>query len=120
MDLRTPMQLSRDQELVALITRYGYETPWATGLVEDFDLERGERSERVARYLQWFWNEDDLPEDDAAYAEVCSAELARHDVTQSDVDWCTGGDWTIQTRDGITHRVYSLDFIADRTVQWRW
>jgi hypothetical protein len=121
MDLRTPMQLYRDQEHVGLITRYGYETPWATGIDEDFDPDRGERSDRVAQFLQWMArNEEDLPEDDRDYDEICSVEMARLGVTQADVDWCERGSWTIQTQDGIDHKVYSLDFIDERTIQWRW
>jgi len=39
------MQLYRDRELVGLITGYSYETPWATGTVEDSDIGRAELSD---------------------------------------------------------------------------
>ncbi|MFE3190036.1 hypothetical protein ACFXHA_13580 [Nocardia sp. NPDC059240] len=120
MDLGTPMQLYRDQQLVALITSYSYDQPWASGRVDDLDPDRGARSERAAAYLQWFNTHEDLPEDDDAYDEVCAHEMARHGTTSADVDWCTGGTWTIRTRDGIDNRVYSLDFITDHRIQWRW
>lgn len=119
MDLRTPMQLYRDQEFVGLITGYGYETPWATGTVEDSDPSRGERSNRAAAYLMWLYNEDDLPEDNDAYDEICNREMARHGVTPADVAWC-GGKWTIRTQDGVDHLGYSLDFLGDSRIQWRW
>ncbi|MGQ4601108.1 hypothetical protein [Nocardia sp. R6R-6] len=115
------MRLYRDEELVALVTRYGYETPWATGTVEYSDSDRGERSARAAQFLVWrAENEDDLPDDDDAYDELCSREMARCSVTQADVDWCESGDWTIRTQDGIDHAAFSLDFIGDHGIQWRW
>lgn len=120
MDLRTPMQLYRNQEYVGLITGYSYETPWATGTVEDSETERGKRSERAALFLQWMHCSDDLPEDDDAYNKLCNQEMARHEVTQADVDWCAGGRWTIKTQDGLDHAVHSLDFLGDRYIQWRW
>ncbi|MEV0251772.1 hypothetical protein AB0H76_34645 [Nocardia sp. NPDC050712] len=112
MDLRTPMHLYRNQDLVGSIVGYGYETPWATGSIEDVDADRAERSDRVAEFLRWA---DEDVDDDAF-----DAEMARRGVTQADVDWCRRGDWVIRTRDGIDHRVYSLDFLTERTIQWRW
>lgn len=121
MDLRTPMQLYRDREHVGVITRYGYETPWASGIFDDFEVDRGDRSARVAQFLQWMaMNEDDLPEDDGDYEEICGTEMTRLGVTQADVDWCERASWTIRTLDGIDHAVHSLDFIGERTIQWRW
>ncbi|MCC3313633.1 hypothetical protein [Nocardia africana] len=120
MDLRTPMQLFRNQELVGLITAYSYETPWATGTLHDSDHARGARSDRATSYLQWQNETEDLPEDDDSYDRLCTQQLARHDVTQADVDWCEYGTWTIKTQDGLDHKAYSLEFLGDGQLQWRW
>lgn len=120
MDLRTPMRLYRNQVYVGLITEYGYETPWATGTVEYSDTERGIRSDRAARFLQWMNHSDELPEADDDYTELCDREMVRHEVAQADIDWCSGGRWTIETPDGLENAVHSLDFLGDSHIQWRW
>ncbi|MBL1074224.1 hypothetical protein JK358_07425 [Nocardia sp. 2] len=121
MDFRMPMQLYRGQEHVGLVTSYSSDQPWAMGRVEDFDTARGERSKRAALFNRWLnEHEDDPPEDDAVYYELLEQEMARRDVDQVDLDWCERGVWTIRTQDGINHPVYSLDFLGDRFIQWRW
>ncbi|WP_167475375.1 hypothetical protein [Nocardia arthritidis] len=121
MDLRMPMRLFRDRVFVGSITRYGFETPWATGLFEDSDPRRGERSDSAVEFLQWLaQHEDDLPDDDNAYNEFYDRELSRHRTTRADVDWCETGSWAIATRNGTDHEAYSFGFIGDRWVQWRW
>lgn len=81
---------------------------------------RGARSDRAASYLQWLNETEDLPEDDDSYDRLCTQELARHDVTQADVDWCGYGTWTIKPQDGLDHQAYSLEFLGDGHLQWRW
>jgi hypothetical protein len=121
MDLRPPMRLYRDRRPVGLIIGYGYETPWATGIVEHSEAGRGERSDRVAEFLRWqVEHQSELPDDDDAYDAICGAAMARHGVTQDDVDWCECGEWVIRTRDGVDHPARSLDFLGDRYIQWRW
>jgi hypothetical protein len=121
MDLRTPMQLLRDGQLVGLITDYGYETPWATGVVEVSDPARGERCDRAVEFLQWLAQcGDELPDDNDSYEELYDRELARRDITRADIEWCQAGEWTILTRDGTSHPSLPLEFIGDCYVQWRW
>lgn len=121
MDLHTPMKLYRGLELIGLVTGYSYDQPWATGTVEDVDRSRAERSERAALYRRWLnENEDELPEDNATYSELCEREMTRRNVAQADVDWCEHGTWMITTQDGVHHHPHSLEFIGDHLIQWRW
>ncbi|WP_435593739.1 hypothetical protein [Nocardia sp. bgisy118] len=66
-------------------------TPWATGVVEDDDHDRAERSDRVVRFLRLMQRRGkDLPVDEQADEEFFHAEMARNGVTPADVDWDTG------------------------------
>lgn len=115
-----PMRLYRDEELVGLISGYGYETPWASGIFEDCDAGRGERCERAAAFRMWQNSGADLLEDDDAYDEICEREMVRRGVAQADIEWCFRGSWVIRTQDGVDHPAYSFEFLGDRYVQWRW
>ncbi|MFB8274597.1 hypothetical protein [Nocardia colli] len=61
----------------------------------------------------------DVPADEHDDEEF-NAEMARHEVTPADIDWCTRGIWTIRTWDGKEHPMHSVDFIDERTIRWQW
>jgi hypothetical protein len=113
-----PMQLRHHGVLVGSIVSYGYETPWATGQIDPADPALYACLVEVDAFLQWVDAlPDDLPdaEADARYA----AELARRGLTEECVRGY-GSGWSITTRDGREHEVYTVICDADRFVTWRW
>ncbi|MFE9580986.1 hypothetical protein ACFYO1_31750 [Nocardia sp. NPDC006044] len=140
-DWRSPFKLYRDQEPVGPIVSYWSERPWApdlvengghsgaenpdvqpwaTGVFDDDDHDRAERTDRLLRFLPMMQERGRSVPADEQDSEEFTAEMARNGATQADLDWCTRGTWTIQTWDGKHHPMHSVCFIAPRTLRWQW
>lgn len=112
------MRLAHRSILLGILTRYGYETPWASAwLIADAPA-------MIARYAAidafFRWNEqlpDDLPLDeaDARYER----ELALRGLDEDMIDdfW---SDWQVHLQDGQIHDIALATFEADGYLTWRW
>jgi hypothetical protein len=119
MTFQAPFQLLLDGEPFGTVVSYGYETPWATGRVETNDPAALAQGEAVYDFLRWVDAlPDDLPDDeaDACYERECAAR----GLTEATIDHWTSADWSLIDPSGRHHTAYSLSFIGDRFIQWRW
>jgi hypothetical protein len=119
MALQAPFQLLRDGQPFGTVVSYGYETPWATGRVIPLDPAAFAQGEAVFDLLAWLDQlPDDLPGDevDARYERECAAR----GLTEAEIDRLTSADWSLIDPTGRHHAAYSLSFIGDHFIQWRW
>jgi hypothetical protein len=112
------MQLYRDGVLLGALTRYGYETPWASAWLVPLDTATFEGYAAIDAFLRWC---DELPDDltaaesDARYDQ----ELASRGLAPSLIDSFWGG-WQVRTQDGVFHEISLSAFEADGYLSWRW
>jgi hypothetical protein len=112
------MQLFHQGKRLGALSRYGYETPWASAWLVLADPALLSRYATIAAFFAWSEAlPDDLPdaEADARYNQ----ELTARGLTEEDLDsWWR--DWQVQGTDGVLHEVSLYQFETDGYVVWRW
>lgn len=115
-----PMALFLGDNLIGQIVTYGYETPWASGKMEEAD---NALIQRLIALCELFdesetWSEAVSVEADNQRWEIA---LSERGLAQTDADHYSSEPWRIQTKDGIQHELSALPvFDQHGFVTWRW
>jgi hypothetical protein len=114
-----PFQLLRDGQPFGTVVSYGYETPWATGRVDADNPATLAQGEAVHAFLNWV---EELPADlpDAEAEALYERECTSRGLTEATIAHWTHTAWTLIDTAGNHHPAYSLTFIGDDFIQWRW
>jgi hypothetical protein len=112
------MQLYRNGVPLGALTRYGYETPWASAWLIPLDPATVERYAAIDAFLRWC---DELPDDlpAAVSDERYEQEVAARGLIPALIDGFLGG-WQVRTPDGKLHEISISTFEADGYLSWRW
>lgn len=117
MAFEPPLTLLLNQIQIGVITSYGYETPWACGLVQLREQGIQHRFIQVCEYLDDLERVVDKPlEDDLSIEE----ELTRRKITNDDVELYFDGEWAIATQTGEVYPITPPQFDAQGFLTWRW
>ena len=112
------MQLEHHGALLGVLSRYGYETPWASAWLVAIDPTIIRHYTAICSFLAWVETiPDDLPdkEADARYTQ----ELARRGLDAAQVGDFRSG-WSVRTSDGEVLAISLYGFEDDGYLTWRW
>ncbi len=117
MVIKAPLTLLFNQIQIAMITSYGYETPWACGLLEPRDSALHSRFIQVCEYLNALEDiSEDLSEDDT----ISNQELTKRGISDDDVEIYFNGEWAIATQNGEIYPITPPQFDPNGFLTWRW
>ncbi len=112
------MQLYHHGALLGVLSRYGYETPWASAWLVASDPTTLPHYAAIGAFLDWVATiPDDWPDAqaDAHYAQ----ELATRGLDAAQVaDFWSG--WSVRTVDGEVWAISLYHFADDGYLTWRW
>src|SRR5262245_57048720 len=117
--LNTDMtQLYHHDALLGVLSRYSYETPWASAWLMATEPITIQHYAAICSFLDWVETiPDDLPdvEADARYSQ----ELATRGLDAAPVDEFRSG-WSVRTGDGQMSAISLYRFEDDGYLTWRW
>jgi hypothetical protein len=117
MVIKLPLTLLFNQTQIAVISSYGYETPWACGSIEPKDSDLQHRFIQVCEYLNELEKmPEELLEDDLAGKQ----ELTKRGITNDDVEIYFNSDWAIATQSGELYPIAPPEFDHNGFLTWRW
>jgi hypothetical protein len=112
------MQLEHHGAMLGVLSRYSYETPWASAWLVATDPTIIRHYAAIFPFLDWVETiPDDLPdaEADARYAE----ELARRGLDDAQVENVRSG-WSVRTPEAEPRAISLYSFEDDGYLTWRW
>jgi hypothetical protein len=112
------MQLEHHGALLGVLSRYSYETPWASAWLVAADPTIIRHYAAIFSFLNWVESiPDDLPdsEADAHYAQ----ELATRGLNAAQVEDFSSG-WSVRIEDGEIKAISLYRFEDDGYLTWRW
>jgi len=116
--MESPFELFYKNRLIATISSYGYETPWALGKADFKDPHL-----KLKLANAWsFLNDDDNYDETLSVEEEnqqYKKELDKLGVTDDILDMLRGEDWTIILSSGEVTQIYSPIFDNSDTIEWR-
>ncbi|UDL03431.1 hypothetical protein [Marinobacter sp. CA1] len=116
--MRTPEKLLHKGKVVARLTKFSYEFPWAYAAVKFENAELGIKLENLAAFKNFDieLEEQELPEsEEEALWEKKRSELG---LSMEDLKLSRDGLWTVTCDDGTEDEVRAITCV-DGWLQWR-
>jgi len=117
--MKTPIKLLFDNNHVATIITFGYETPRATGKVEFLDQIFCSKLIRVTSMLFFIYKLEELDLTDEEEDKLYDAEKLKLDITSNDFNLTEDKRWSIVPDHGIQQEIYTVRFYENSFMDWR-
>ena len=117
--MNLPIALKLNDTLVANITSFSYETPWASGTVEFTDKALFHKLVSITTMSFFDLELAELELSDAEEERLWEAKLAELNLTYEDLKLEQDNRWTITPKDNESQPIYAANFYQDSFMDWR-
>jgi hypothetical protein len=117
--MKTPIKLLFDNNPVATIISFGYETPWATGKVEFLDQAFFSKLISVTAMLFFIYKLEELNLTDKEEEQLYEAETLKLGIASNDSELTKDKRWSIVPDHGIQQEIYAVRFYESNFMDWR-
>ncbi len=117
--MNTPIKLLFENNLVATINSFSYETPWASGEVEFLDREFFLKLASVTSMSSFDLEMDELNLSDDDEEKLWEEKLSELGITWDDLELDGDERWSILPKGGDEQEIYAVKFYKNGYMDWR-
>ena len=117
--MNSPIKLHFENNPVATIHNFSYETPWASGEVEFMDQPFFQKLVCVTAMASFDVELEELNLSDAEEESLWDKKLSELGIDEDDLELDGDGRWSVETRGGEKQDIFAVQFYENGDLRWR-
>lgn len=116
--MRVPEKLLFEGKVVANLSRFSYETPWASANPDFLDTSIAAKLRNLAEFRAYDIELEEMGLSDEEEEMLWENKLSELGLSHSDLKLDKDGPWSVVCNDGEVDDVHSISF-SNGVLQWR-
>ncbi len=117
--INTPIKLLFDNNLVATINTFSYETPWASGEVTFLNQDFLQKLAKVTSMLSFDLEMSEFDLADEVEEQLWEKKLTELDISWEDLQLESDNRWSIEPKESTRQKIYAVRFYENGYMDWR-